>query len=244
MIYEIAGLRVRINNKFPFTDAFCRGWLSEDQSSPCDVTAEATESAFREEKEASPDYSDGYIENICIYRDLCFRLPRLNRMLLHSSVVEYEGNAYAFLGRSGTGKSTHSALWEKYLPGTDILNGDKPIIELSRDGVFWVYGTPWRGKEGRGKNAKAPLKALCFLEQETKNSLIGLPPQKADTRLFNQLLLPPDEENAAATLELADKLLSSVPAYLLGCDISEEAVKLSFEGMTGKRYRPGYNQGK
>ena len=38
--------------------------------------------------------------------------------LFHSSVVSYQGRAYMFLGQSGTGKSTHSSLWLKYIEGT------------------------------------------------------------------------------------------------------------------------------
>ena len=47
------------------------------------------------------------------------------------------------------------------------------------------------------------------------------------------MLLPEEEENVVATLDLADKLIATTPAYLLQCDISEEAVKLSFEALTG-----------
>ncbi|MEE3449020.1 MAG: hypothetical protein VZQ51_10445, partial [Bacteroidales bacterium] len=32
-------------------------------------------------------------------------------LLFHSSVIVYGGKAYMFLGKSGTGKSTHSRLW-------------------------------------------------------------------------------------------------------------------------------------
>lgn len=235
MIYEIADLRIRIKNRCSFTTKFCEEYLAEDQDLPCDLSAEATEAAFAEEKQASPEYSDGYIENICIYRDICLQLPKFDRFLMHAAVVEYEGAAYAFLGRSGAGKSTHTALWLKYLPGAEILNGDKPVLRLE-NGRIYACGTPWMGKEGRGKKGKAPLKALCFLEQASENSLRSLRSGELSTRVFRQLLLPSDEENAARTLELADALVSSVPAYLLACDISEEAVRLSFQAMTGKAY--------
>ena len=43
-------------------------------------------------------------------------------------------------------------------------------------------------------------------------------------------------DELAKTLELADALISAVPAYLLKCTISEEAVKMSFEALTGKSY--------
>jgi hypothetical protein len=153
-------------------------------------------------------------------------------MLLHCAVLEYEGKGYAFLGRSGTGKSTHTRLWKKYLGTPKMINGDKPILECVGD-KFLAYGTPWRGKESWGMRASAPLYGLCFLEQAKENSIRKLTPSEVSSRLFGQILLPESEENTIATLELADKLIATTPAYLLKCDISKEAVKLSFEAMTG-----------
>ena len=36
--------------------------------------------------------------------------------------------------------------------------------------------------------------------------------------------------------DLPQELIAQTPAYLLRCDISEEAVKLSFEALTGLNY--------
>ncbi len=235
MIYEIAGLRIDIKNRCAFTAKFCEKYLSSDQTSPADFSAQVTNEEFFEEKEKSPGFSDGYIENICLYRSICSQIPVRNRLLLHAAVLEYDGKGYAFLGRSGTGKSTHTGLWLKYLPSAFIINGDKPILELS-DGDFYAYGTPWMGKEGLGNNTKTKLNGLCFLEQAKTNAIRKLTPQEVSQRLFSQILLPQNEENVVATLELADKLIASVPAYLLQCDISEEAVVTSFEEMTKTRY--------
>lgn len=236
MIYEIAGLRIKIENKHPFTNKFCEKYLSADQESDVAIVANVTEEEFFEEKKLSPGYSDGYIENICLYRSLCSKLPVLNRMLLHAAILEYDGKAYAFLGRSGTGKSTHTNLWLQYLPKTSIVNGDKPILEILPNNECLAYGTPWMGKERLGRNTVAPLKGFCFLEQAKENSIKKLSLSEASSRLFSQVLLPTEEENAVATLELLDRLLRNVPAYLLKCTISEESVKHSFETLTGKNY--------
>ena len=235
MIYDIAGLRVCIENEYEFTTKFCREFLSADQETAAHLTAKITKEDLLAEKELSPNFSDGYIENICLYRNICLQIPRLGRMLLHASILEYDGAAYAFLGRSGTGKSTHTTLWLKYVSGSSILNGDKPILEAS-DGFFLAYGTPWRGKEGWGGKGFAPLKGLCFLEQAKENSIRKLTSAEVTARLFTQLLIPTEEDCAVATLELADKLITQTPAYLLQCDISEEAVKHSYEALTGKAY--------
>ncbi len=235
MIYEIANLRIFIDNKFDFTTKFCQAYLSEDQLSPVRLTARATEEDIQKEREASQGFSDGYLENICIYRDLCLQLPTLDRFLMHAAILEYEGEGYAFLGRSGAGKSTHTGLWLKYLEGAKIVNGDKPIVSF--DGkTFTAHGTPWMGKERRGCNASVPLKGICFIEQAKENSIQKLTPAETAMRLFSQLLLPTDEANAARTLEIADKLVELVPAYVLYCDISENAVKTSYEALANKNY--------
>ncbi len=235
MVYEIAGLRIDIQNKYDYTTKFCRDYLSSDISSPIDFSVSVTDAEIEEERKHSPGFSDGYLENICLYRRLCTEATLHGRILLHASVLSYEGKAYAFLGRSGTGKSTHTRLWLKYLEGVKIVNGDKPILRKTEDG-FMACGTPWRGKESWGENTFAPLSGLCFLEQAKENSISRLSPSETVKRLMVQMLLPSDEEKAMATLELADELIQSVPAYLLRCDISETAVKTSFETLTGKDY--------
>lgn len=123
----------------------------------------------------------------------------------------------------------------KYLDDVKIINGDKPILQSQKD-YFLAYGTPWMGKEGLGCNETVPLKGLCFLEQAKTNEIIRLTPQETASRLFTQILLPTDEENATRTLELADELIAKTPAYLLKCTISEDAVKASYEALTGNKY--------
>ena len=235
MIYEIAGLRIDIRNRLKFTENFCKNYLSNDQETQADLSVAVTDEAFMEEKAQSPGFSDGYIENICLYREICLKMPSFDRFLLHACVLEYNGNAYAFLGKSGTGKSTHTGLWLEYIDGAEILNGDKPILSVEEEQVF-AFGTPWMGKEGRGKKGKAPLKALVFLEQAKENQITKLSISEASMRIFQQVLFPTDEDNATKSLELFDRLVMGVPAYLLKCDISETAVKTSFEELTGLEY--------
>lgn len=235
MIYDLADLRVSLNNKYAFTRKFCSDYLSADQVGPADISAEATEDDLKKERALSPMYPMGYIENICLFRNACRRFPKFERFLLHASIVEYENEGYAFLGTSGTGKSTHSSLWVRYISAAKILNGDKPIVRFDSD-RFYAYGTPWSGKEHWGQKGKCVLKALCFLEQAKENSIRKLDTKEISERLLKQIFMPSEKEEIVATLDLADKLIYSVPAYLLSCNISEEAVKTSFEKMTCKSY--------
>ena len=235
MVYEIANLRVRIENQYEYTTKFCREYLSADQASPVDITATVTEEEFAKEKAQSSEFSDGYIENICLYRSLCLQLPRFQRMLLHASVLEFDGNAYAFLGRSGTGKSTHTRLWMQTIKNCRIVNGDKPILEKTDEG-FIAHGTPWRGKENWGEKRSALVKGLCFIEQAKENSIVKLSPSETSVRLFQQILLPTEMQEVGATLDMLDRFIAKTPAYLLQCDISKKAVETSFTALTGRSY--------
>ena len=235
MIYEIADLRIDIKNRCSYTSRHCAEYLSLDQSSPAHFSVEVTSEEFIAEKAVSPGFSDGYIENICLYRKICLKAPAFGRMLLHASILAYDGEGYAFLGKSGTGKSTHSKLWLEHVPSAYIVNGDKPLLSFDGEGVY-AYGTPWKGKENFGCKEKVRLKALCFLRQSKQNKIVRLDEAGAVQALFGQLLMPKEEGAVVKTLEYADNIIRKVPAYLLDCDISKEAVKVSFEELTGKKF--------
>ena len=240
MIYDIAELRIDIRNKLKYTDKFCEKYLSPDQTSKTDMVIEVTDEEFKAEKGNSSEFSDGYIENLCIYRKICNRAPEFDRFLFHCSVVEHGGNAYAFSGKSGAGKSTHSKLWLKYLPEAKILNGDKPIIgyneAAAEDEKFIAYGTPWNGKENRGKKGQAPLKALCFIERAKENSIEKIGIGEAADRIFSQILLPTEQEAAEKTLELMDMFVRTVSAYVLHCNMDISAMQTSFRALVGREF--------
>lgn len=240
-IYEIAGLRIKLNNRFRYTEKLCEKYLSKDQVTDFDLFVTVTDEEIVAEKKLNEGFSDGYVESVCLYRNFCVQLPAFNRFLLHSAVIEFDGKGYAFLGKSGAGKSTHSSLWLKYLPKAKIVNGDKPILSIEKGGVR-VFGTPWMGKEGRGENTSVLLNGLCFIEQAKENEIKQLSTAETARRIMTQVLFPADEKNMTATLELLDVLVQSVPAYLLKCDISREAFLTSFEKMTNTTYREMENE--
>ena len=87
---------------------------------------------------------------------------------IHASVVQLEGKGYLFMGKSGTGKSTHSALWQATFEGCELLNDDNPTLRLMENEV-WVYGTPWSGKTPCYKNKHYPLAGMVRLKQAQQN---------------------------------------------------------------------------
>ena len=94
-------------------------------------------------------------------------------LLIHSSVTVHDGAAYSFLGKSGTGKSTHSRLWLQHIPGSYLLNDDNPVTRVV-DGDVFVYGSPWSGKTPCYKNEVYPLGGIVRLVQAPSNRISRL----------------------------------------------------------------------
>ena len=180
-----------------------------------------------------PEFDLWYAEADCVYTRIGQYLPHRNRLLMHGAVVGYKGKGYMFTAPSGTGKSTHAALWRKYLgDSVTMINGDKPILAIEE--TVTVYGDPWGGKENWQTNTKAPLAAICLLKQAKENRIYPIQAGDYLSELMAQVYPPEEAEAAIRTLELVDRLAGKVPFYLLECDMSQEAVACSFETLTGE----------
>lgn len=88
-----------------------------------------------------------------------------------------------FLGKSGTGKSTHSQSWLRNFKDTELLNDDNPAIRIFGDKVI-AYGTPWSGKTPCYKQDHAEIGALVKLEQAKVNQIKKLDTIHSFTHLF------------------------------------------------------------
>lgn len=229
-VIRIAGLSIGIENKYEYVKKQCHGYIHQGEP---DFSVFASEEALDAEKKLYPQaLDDGYVESVCIYREIALKLPLYDAFLMHAAVVAVDGYAYGFSAKSGTGKTTHTRMWHKLLGDRmTVINGDKPIFRFI-DGKLFAFGTPWAGKEMMNTNTSAPLAGICFLHQSPDNSISRLSPQKALERIVCQILIPKDPLIAARTLDLISKLLTDVPFWSLGCNISVDAAKLCFETMS------------
>ncbi|MBQ3658111.1 MAG: hypothetical protein II956_14915 [Bacteroidales bacterium] len=94
-------------------------------------------------------------------------------LLFHSSVIAYGGKGYMFLGKSGTGKSTHSRLWLQNVLGARLLNDDNPVVRIFSEEIK-VFGSPWSGKTNCYKNEELPLGGIVLLSQAKYNKISEL----------------------------------------------------------------------
>ena len=147
--------------------------------------------------------------------------------LFHSSVVSYKGRAYMFLGKSGTGKSTHSSLWLKYIEGTELVNDDNPVVRYLDDGSIYVYGSPWSGKTPCYRNVNYPLGAIVDLSQAPKNVIRRFRPIEAYAALIASISGKRWDSKLAEGLHETENLLATnASVWHLDCLPDEEAAVL------------------
>ncbi len=229
---RIADLCIEIDNRYGYVEQLCRGYLVPAESmvapafrvsvSECDVTkyiADAGRPMTSPEGEAH-----------LLYRRICEKLPAYNALLIHAAVVDMDGRGYAFCAPRGTGKTTHTALWQTHFLGrAAIINGDKPIIRLAPDGRLWAYGTPWCGKEGKNQNRKVPLSAICFLTQAAENRITPTLLSDTVTNLLASTVLPPEPALQDRMATLVGIVTRETPAYTLACRPDTAAAELAYE---------------
>ena len=152
---------------------------------------------------------------------------------MHASVVTRGGRGFLFLGRSGTGKSTHSRLWLAHIEGTELLNDDNPVLRIV-DGEARVYGTPWSGKTACYKAQDAPVGAVVRLRQAPENRIERLSTVAAYASLmasasgFRPIRTLADAQHATLAA-----LVAEVPCYQLDCLPDEAAARLCQQTVDG-----------
>lgn len=145
---------------------------------------------------------------------------------LHSASILYNDKAILFSGPSGTGKSTHTAIWER-LFGTPILNGDINLIGFENDTPY-VYGTPWCGTSKIYTTKAYPLGGIVLLRQSMDNAIDQLEPHKKQLLVAQRLISHSWNDSLFNNnLQFADKLIPHVPIFRLNCNMKDEAAILA-----------------
>ena len=211
----------------------CKDYEYSGDEQPCFVAEVTEEDILHESSLSVEQFPPAYLESLALFRKLCnYCLENANGIIFHSSAIAVDGQAYLFTAPSGTCKSTHTRLWRELLGDRAVMiNDDKPIIRCI-DGEFYVYGTPWTGKHNLGMNARAKVKAICKIYQAKENVIKKASAQEMLFTILNQTLRPNEEMRMDILLGLIDKMLRKVDLYSLGCNISLDAAKLSYETMS------------
>ena len=157
-------------------------------------------------------------------------------LLIHASCIKYGDYGFPFTAKSGTGKSTHTALWMKHIEGAELLNDDNPIIRILDDGQPYIYGSPWSGKTPCYRNQKARLGAITLIERDIRNWTERQGPVQA----FATLLPACSSMKWDSTIynlicDAITRIIETTPIYTMHCLPDADAARVCHQALTCNR---------
>lgn len=233
-ILGIGPWKFAVESQYEATKKYCARYLTEGQ--PDHFIHISTDDLQRELeifKKQDPQYQERYhaaiVESFVIQRKVTEYLFDHNVLLFHGSAIAVDGQTYLFIAKSGTGKSTHTALWRQLFGDRAVMvNDDKPFLAISNAGVQ-VIGSPWNGVHRQGNNITLPLKAICILERSETNKIQKISFRESLFMLLQQSKCPTNDQNKY--MELIETLAQTVPFYRLKCNMDIEAAQVAYEAM-------------
>ena len=173
-------------------------------------------------------YNRNFALNNALMMAFAFASADKQTVLLHASVIRKDGRGYLMTAPSGTGKSTHTYLWYKNIPGCDLMNDDNPVVRII-NGAPIIYGTPWSGKTPCYRNIQAPVGALVRIQQRKKNEIRRMKPIEAlATLLPAASCMKWDERIYLGVCDTIAAIIGKVGVYELGCLPDAEAAWLCY----------------
>jgi len=151
-------------------------------------------------------------------------LTRRGALIVHAASITVDGLALVFVGHSGAGKSTITALAES--AGAMVLSDDRTILSVEQ-GIAYAWGTPWHGSYRKGSPERAPIAAICLLAQASEDELLQMSPARAYGEIFTRTVQPTTASaDSIATVDGLLDLIGRVPVAELRFRPTEAAFHL------------------
>jgi MoaA/NifB/PqqE/SkfB family radical SAM enzyme len=179
--------------------------------------------------------TDGWYALSLLPTDQLWLAPLLadrNAAMIHSAAMILNGQGLLFVGHSGAGKSTTVTMLTNggHAQGAplelEILCDDRNIVRRWDEG-WRVHGTWSHGDVEEVSPASAPLRAILFLHQDSRNAITPLTDRKEIWKLLLGTLIKPmvTTEWWHKELDLLERLVNEVPCYTMDFDKSGAIVK-------------------
>lgn len=196
-------------------------------AAPKILEARLTKDGSKVDFYCQPPFTDAFRQDLfhAIRLPFLYLLKQRGMTVIHSASLLYEGRAWLFSGPSGTGKSTHTGLWQRLL-GTPFINGDLNLVAVE-NGKPVVHGLPWCGTSGICDVHTYPLGGIILLKQAPEDHIEEL---SLDRKLLlvQQRMITPSwtKKMLEQNLEIAKQLIPHILVCRLHCTISDNAVEV------------------
>ena len=150
-------------------------------------------------------------------------------VLLHSAGVILNGRGLLFVGHSGAGKSTIVEMLKSAVTGglglrpssLEILCDDRNVVRRWDEG-WRVHGTWSHGDVSDVSSASAPLAAILFLQQDSRNEIVPMTDRKGIWRILLATLIKAmvTAEWWQKELSVLEQIVSEVQCYSMHFDKS------------------------
>lgn len=228
-VYEIAGIKVGFEPKHDMLRKRSEKYICGGEA---DFNIGIKDELFVNRPDYSVNVSDEIMEYLWMGTAFNLKLLEYGGLFLHSSTVVVDGKAYSFSAPCGTGKSTHAGLWLRLLGDKAFIINDDKAAFRKIDGKYYVYGTPFSGKNEINVNTSAELAGICFVEQAKDNSIEQLPMDDAVSLIVSQTVRPASPQRMEMMCDFIDTLIRDIPIYRLKCNMELDAARLSYRVMS------------
>ena len=224
---KIANIVVEVNAFNESTKKYCSDFLCEEDSNyVITMTREDLENEAHIQEDGKVYASE---EISALYRKIANLFIERNIVVMHGSSFKVNDYAFIVTARSGVGKSTHVNLLRQLLGNEfSYINDDKPLLEVNDDNCM-LYSSPWNGKERRGNNTSAPLKAIIFLNRGDNTYRKIDNKQEIYFKLLTQIYLPTDKSKREKALKIIDVLLKRLNFYEINVNKELDSASMTYE---------------
>ena len=224
---KIADIVVEVNAFNESTKKYCSDFLcDEDSNYVITMTREDLENETHIQEDGKVYASE---EISALYRKIANLFIEHNIVVMHGSSFKVNNCAFIVTARSGVGKSTHVNLLRQLLGNEfSYINDDKPLLEVNDDNCM-LYSSPWNGKERRGNNTSASLKAIIFLNRGDNTYRKIDNKQEIYFKLLTQIYLPTDKSKREKALKIIDILLKRLNFYEINVNKELDSASMTYE---------------
>jgi len=235
--YKFADVVFVIYHNYSFFCDFAKNYLTNEKAGYSIKISEEQISTWIEMHNVDTNlYSRGYIESLVIHSQLAEILSNHNCFIFHGSSIYIDNfdNGYIFTAKSGVGKSTHVKILKQLYDDIHYVNDDKPFISYEND-EFYIYGSPFDGKERKSNNVKVKLRGLFVLSRSKSNIVCVEKRSNVIKTIFEQTHISENILGKENITKLVVKMIKDIPIYRLCVNMDLDAGKTSYEIMSGVR---------